>query len=67
VTQAPVALPMVLLVKRWAKIEGLNKAYEKTLTLGITWPWTPWIFGEKHLVHVVFFWFVIYRGILSDI
>ena len=32
--QAPVALPMVLLVKRWAKIEGLNKAYEKTLTLG---------------------------------
>lgn len=30
--KAPVALPMVLLVKRWAKIEGLNKAYEKTLS-----------------------------------
>ena len=28
---------MVLLVKRWAKIEGLNKAYEKTLPLGDFW------------------------------
>lgn len=32
--QAPVALPLVLLVKRWAKIEGLNKAFEGNLSLG---------------------------------
>jgi len=30
--QAPVALPLVLLVKRWAKIEGLNKAFEGNLS-----------------------------------
>ena len=28
------ALPLVLLVKRWAKIEGLNKAFEGNLSLG---------------------------------
>ncbi|CAE8659582.1 unnamed protein product, partial [Polarella glacialis] len=35
--RAPVALPWVLLVKQWAKVEGLNKAYEGYLnSLGWT-------------------------------
>lgn len=31
---APSALPLVLLVKRWAKAEKLNKSYEGYLRLG---------------------------------